>query len=237
MIGIQLLKHLCWLLLAVCTAVTLAQPPQSAIIRLAGDGNQNSTRWGHLLGLQGLTTRSVEELEDGETKTIRTIHTSLIFNDVAVFLGYKHFNERRGDIIPHLPALLKDCDFYFTYESRDTTRKALYGAEQLIQAMTASQGDGTQQGRIPFAYFGAHLSSVSKPLSTLGAAFDLPQISGASTSSELDASPSLPVEDDDLPEPQKPKRPATVSRTARMGGGSGCTPHSSARLAALDSVL
>ncbi|CAB9502613.1 acid type B receptor subunit 2 [Seminavis robusta] len=87
---------------------------------------QDGQRLGHVVAIQYLTYTT----DEGE----RVIDETFLYNAIAAFLGYKHFNERRGDILPQLPQVLGECDFYWTFEFRDSQWSGLEAAKQLAMA-------------------------------------------------------------------------------------------------------
>ncbi|CAB9507174.1 Gamma-aminobutyric acid (GABA) B receptor [Seminavis robusta] len=175
---------------------------ESRIIR------QGKRRIGKLLGLQGYSTLD----EDG----IQVIDENRLYDAMASFLASKHFNERRGDILPRLPKLLDGCDFYWGYEYRDGQQQGLEATRQLLQAIDTAyyyhnprqtghhqsnnahplvRLDSTrsvqQAARYlePFAIYGAFWSRVSKIVTAVSSALEIPYISGVSTSPELIGTP------------------------------------------------
>lgn len=158
-----------------------------------------TTRVGRLVALQGL---SREKAADGSRKIDKTF----LYNSAAAFLAAKHFNERRGLLLPWLPRATEGCDFYFAYEFRDTHMSGYEAVRQLALAtggLFAGRGKGTIHilgntsstildtdtsipNLEPAFIYGAYWSSSTKPLSILSTGLGLPQISGASTSAELD---------------------------------------------------
>ena len=122
------------------TAATASESPQ--IIRK-----------GHLLGLQGISSAIVDSTT-GATIS-RPVDTLFLYNSIAAFLAVREFNDRSNRILPHLPELLGTCDFYWTYEFRDTQWSGLEAARQLAEATGALsiQGrdhqslDGKRQNR------------------------------------------------------------------------------------------
>jgi ABC-type branched-subunit amino acid transport system substrate-binding protein len=103
------------------------------------------------------------------------------FADVTIagFMAWRDFQERRGEILPHLPALLQDCDFKWTLEIRDSQASPLVGVKQVLKAMA--------QKRKPFAVAGPVYSRVGIPVNyLLGNGYAMPQISGLTTSPALD---------------------------------------------------
>lgn len=196
-------------------------------------------RVGKLLGLQGYSNPQGE------------INKNFLYNAVASFLASKHFNERRGDILPHLPAQLEGCDFYWSYEYRNGQWSTIEAARQLLESIdihiggvrhsehtmnshTANNSNRTedtiwqidvikppsrtrkrkrqltsnyalpqnddlhmiQQAQKdlvtplePFAIYGAYWSRLSLTLSALSGGLQIPYVTGASTSAELDGFP------------------------------------------------
>lgn len=151
----------------------------SHIHRVTGiDNNTNSTqRRGHLLGLLGYT-----QIKQGETRVLRV---DKLYQSAATFLAWKHFEERDGSVLPQLPRLLAGCDFHWTYQARDTALEPMQAVRELVKATSANDDP---YGYYPFAVAGPTYSKVAKQVSVLGAALELPQISGTTTSSALDAS-------------------------------------------------
>ncbi|CAB9516221.1 Gamma-aminobutyric acid (GABA) B receptor [Seminavis robusta] len=131
-----------------------------------------NTRFGHLLGLHTLSTT---EVINGEVE--RSIINVFYTGTAAAFLAWKHFEERRGDILPNLPSLLDGCDFHMSYQLHDNRWSGLEAATNLLGAL---EDDNNRENASPvgdpFAFFGDYWSSVSKPLAILGGAFQIPQM-------------------------------------------------------------
>jgi len=205
----------------------------SSILRL-----DDRTRVGKLVGLQGFSD-IVATGAAGGGKRQRKIDKIFLYNAVASFLASKHFNERLGTILPHLPTELVDdeCDFYWSYEYRDGQQQGLEATRQLMEALDlawdashnhssshsslgedADASTGTSNASTvgtassaswlrhnnrttalrlreaayylnPFAIYGAFWSRVSKVVTSITAAFEIPYIAGVSTSAELEGVP------------------------------------------------
>ncbi|CAB9518314.1 hypothetical protein SEMRO_923_G220680.1 [Seminavis robusta] len=72
---------------------------------------ESGHRVGHLLGLLGYT-----QVKQGQVR----MRVDKLYQSVATFLAWKHFNERDGKVLPWLPQALEKCDFHWTYQARDT---------------------------------------------------------------------------------------------------------------------
>ena len=88
-------------------------------IRRRADGG----RQGHLLTLMGTNWEGYSWLLD-------------IYISAANFLAVKHLNERSGEVLPGLPALMEGCDFSFTYEQRETEYNPMVAVQELVDATT-----------------------------------------------------------------------------------------------------
>lgn len=156
----------------------MSEPPRYPVFREGSRVVQfnETTRAAHLLGIMYYTT--LEDLSGNGTLT-RLIDKKTFYDSVASFLAWKQFNERRGDILPHLPNLIGDCDFRWTYEFRDSQSSPLFAAKQLFGAMSAGLSKQNEHPekwpRIPYGILGAWWSGISKPTSQLGTGYELPQ--------------------------------------------------------------
>ncbi|CAB9502591.1 Metabotropic glutamate receptor 3 [Seminavis robusta] len=130
-------------------------------------------REGRLLSLHGFTG------DDGNGA--RQVDPVFLEFTLAAYLAWRDFEERRGDILPHLPDLLEDCDFHWGLEVRDTALSPIVGVNELLEA-TDDPYD------MPFAITGSLFSSVTLQVTTLAAALEIPQVSGTSTSMHLERS-------------------------------------------------
>lgn len=146
------------------------------------DRDGERRRQARLLSLQGASNR----LYDG----VGGIDQYMYIN-VAIFLAWKHVQERNGLIIPSLPEVLQGCDLDWTLESRDTQFSPVQGVKALVNATTEpmNMNMNDTDWQFPFAVVGAVYSSVSLPITMLGQGFGLPQISGSATSAALDLAP------------------------------------------------
>lgn len=149
-----------------------------------------NTRAARLVGVMWYTSTREVIASNGTTTKVRAINHRALWDSVAGFLAYKHFNERRGDVLPHLPELVGDCNFHWSFEFRDSKASGFHAVSQLARAIDIGQEQNASSWpRMPFAILGGWWSGVSKQLSLLGAGYELPQISGVSVSPELDNSP------------------------------------------------
>lgn len=115
----------------------------------------------------------------------RELEEFRLYNELSAFLAYKHLTKRSGQVLPHLPGRLRNCDFSMTYQHHDSQYSPLRAAKELL---TYYQSDNDTQ-RPPFAVMGAARSAVSLATSAVSAALELPQMSSSSTASALDDSP------------------------------------------------
>ena len=153
--------------------------------------NEAPRRQGRLLSLHGASNKTSDP--SGIVQM-----DALVYINVAVFLAWKHVQERNGTVIPSLPERLQGCNFDWTMESRDTQFSAAKGVRALIDATTepvvgsnttVKEDNHHQDWQFPFAIVGAIYSSVSLPIAMLGQGYAMPLISGTATSAALDYAP------------------------------------------------
>lgn len=176
------------------------EPPSR--IRYVETQDGEIRRQAHLLSLQGASNR----LSDREFGI-----DAYMYINVAVFLAWKHVQQRRGAVVPSLPRMLEGCDLDWSMESRDTQFSPSRGVRALINAttdptitnntnttsgspnaITANSTDtasNSKEWQFPFAVVGAVYSSVSLPITMLGQGHGLPQISASATSTLLEYAP------------------------------------------------
>jgi hypothetical protein len=106
-----------------------------------------------------------------------------IFHGLAsAALAIEHLNTGNGTIVPELSELNQRCPLRFVIDAFDTKEQANHGVDVVIDLT-----DRSKQGElIPCAIIGADWSSISMPTSVISGLRGFPQISMASTSSELD---------------------------------------------------
>jgi Receptor family ligand binding region len=147
-------------------------------------GTDTTTRRGHLLVLLPLTQRVSQEQ--------RELVDFRVYVELSAFLAFQHIQNKSALVLPHVQQRIQDCDFEWTYRHADTQFSPQQAAKELLASMDLS-GDHTQpqhdQQQQPFAVLGAARSAVTKTLSVLAGAMELPLISSSSTSSSLDGSP------------------------------------------------
>lgn len=113
------------------------------------------------------------------------------FEDTAaVALAAHHLNTGDGSIVPQVQGLNRECKVRFTVEFEDTE---FSGGKTLSTIVEQVSREPTGPERKPCAFLGAYGSAISIPSSIVTGVFDYPQISGASTSAELDDSSQYPL--------------------------------------------
>lgn len=106
------------------------------------------------------------------------------FEDAAaVALAAHHLNVGDGTIVPAVDGLSDRCNVRFTTEFADTE---LQGSTAMNHAVDQIDREAGSILRRPCAFVGAYSSAVSVPLSIVTSLFGYPQVSGASTSADLD---------------------------------------------------
>jgi hypothetical protein len=110
------------------------------------------------------------------------------FEDAAaVALAIQQLNTGDGSIIPEIAGLPDRCKVRFTVEYGDTQYSGGVTVKHVVQQVNRDPPNGIDVSeRLPCAYIGAYRSAVSIPMSIVTGVFGLPQISGASTSVDLD---------------------------------------------------
>ena len=106
----------------------------------------------------------------------------------AVALAAHQLNVGDGSIVPEVEGLHKRCKIRFTVEFADTELEGGVGLKHVLE-MTNRQ---TPQ-RLPCAFLGAYRSAVSIPTSIVSGLQGYVQVSGASTSADLDDTSQYPL--------------------------------------------
>ena len=107
---------------------------------------------------------------------------------IGVALALQHLNAGDGSLIEPVEGLNQRCNLRFTGEFLDT---GLTGAQALNEVVPRTEP--TYEGRKPSAFVGAVSSSVSAPSSIVSGLRGYPQISGSSTSNDLDNKVKYPL--------------------------------------------
>lgn len=137
-------------------------------------------RQGHLLSLNGYTQVYGGSASANPLAGQRYIDTKFMDITIAAFLAWYDFQNRRPQVLPHLPHLLEDCDFQMTFEVRDPKFSR---AEAIRQALQATERSSPTH---PFAVVGPLFASVTKTVNTLlGGGMGVAQISGQVSSDSL----------------------------------------------------
>uniref|UniRef100_A0A7S4AFU2 G-protein coupled receptors family 3 profile domain-containing protein n=1 Tax=Pseudo-nitzschia australis TaxID=44445 RepID=A0A7S4AFU2_9STRA len=105
---------------------------------------------------------------------------------IGIALALSHLNEGNGTFVPDVVGLNERCNIRFTAEFIDTQHNAGIVMNQIVKLTD------TSRKRLPSAFLGAYRSSVSGPSSMITALQGYPQISGASTSAQLDDKEQYP---------------------------------------------
>eukprot|EP00980_Cylindrotheca_fusiformis_P006884 scaffold1442_cov128-Cylindrotheca_fusiformis.AAC.5 len=101
----------------------------------------------------------------------------------AVALAAHQLNVGDGNIVPEIEGLHERCNVRFTVEFADTQLNKEYALNQVVGLIGRDSGAAD---RLPCAFVGAALSKVSVPTSIVTGLFGYPQVSGSSTSADLD---------------------------------------------------
>lgn len=104
--------------------------------------------------------------------------------EAAGFLAMQHFNQRSGEVLPHLSKRLDQCNVYFTMDMYDSFFSPIDASRQLYKIL--AHPSSLQAPLVPVAVVGAGRSAVSLPLSVLAGAYNVPQMNALSTSTALD---------------------------------------------------
>ncbi|KAL3911896.1 MAG: hypothetical protein SGILL_007100, partial [Bacillariaceae sp.] len=107
---------------------------------------------------------------------------------IGVALALQHLNAGDGSLIEPVEGLNQRCKLRFTGEFIDT---GLNGAQALNEVVPRTEP--TYQGRKPSAFVGAVSSSVSSPSGIVSGLRGYPQMSGSSTSNDLDNKIKYPL--------------------------------------------
>lgn len=113
----------------------------------------------------------------------------------AIALAAHHLNVGDGSIVPQVQGLNTRCPIRFTVQFADTEYSGRVALEHVVNVTNAANTDSNdpQRRRMPCAFIGADRSSVSIPTSILTSLRNYPQISGGSTSAELDDRDQFPL--------------------------------------------
>jgi hypothetical protein len=113
------------------------------------------------------------------------------FDDAAgIALAAHHLNIGDGSIVPQVQGLDKRCNIRFTTEFADTEYSRGVILNQVMEQINRKPGSPERQ---PCAFIGAYRSAVSIPMSIVTGIFGYPQVSGASTSADLDDGDQYPL--------------------------------------------
>ena len=109
---------------------------------------------------------------------------------VSMALALHHLNTGDGSVVPQLEGIHERCPIRFTMKMADTQFSEGVALQHVVDSI---QSDITKGETKPCAFLGAYRSAVSIPTSLVTGLFDYPQISGASTSADLDDGSQFPL--------------------------------------------
>eukprot|EP00980_Cylindrotheca_fusiformis_P018326 scaffold5977_cov98-Cylindrotheca_fusiformis.AAC.3 len=115
----------------------------------------------------------------GATLPLLSSHINL----AAVALAAHQLNVGDGSIVPEVEGLNERCNVRFTVEFVDTQLDTEYALDQVVSLIGREKGAAARR---PCAFLGGTLSAVSVPTSIVTGLFGYPQVSGSSTSADLD---------------------------------------------------
>ncbi|CAJ1951408.1 unnamed protein product [Cylindrotheca closterium] len=102
---------------------------------------------------------------------------------VGIALAAHQMNVGDGSVIPILDGLSERCNIKFTVSFSDTQLNSGVALEHIVDQIGRNEGSPEPK---PCAFVGAYSSSNSQPTSIVTSLFGYPQVSGSSTSQELD---------------------------------------------------
>jgi ABC-type branched-subunit amino acid transport system substrate-binding protein len=103
--------------------------------------------------------------------------------EAAGLLALVHFNERNTSVLPELSDLLANCNVHLTMDLLDTQLSPVVSSEQYYRLAVRNNTLASPQ---PGGLVGGAFSYESQPLATLTGAYQIPQISPASTAGSLE---------------------------------------------------
>lgn len=107
----------------------------------------------------------------------------------AMALAIEHLNTGNGRLVPEVEGLSDRCKIRFTIEYADTQYTPSVAVNHVVNVTSRIPG----LERLPCAFVGAYRSAESIPTSMLTGMWNYPQISGASTSADLDDKNQYPL--------------------------------------------
>jgi Receptor family ligand binding region/7 transmembrane sweet-taste receptor of 3 GCPR len=146
------------------------------------------------------TTSQIVEVELESQQHIRLMHlaqilpheptSANIYMNAAGVLALRHFNERSNVVVPNLSETLDGCNIYMTMDLLDSQHSPY---DSIAEFHSYFRHEQTLHAPHPTGVVGAFVSVVSMPLSVLTGAYEIPQISPASTAAVLDDSDTSPM--------------------------------------------
>lgn len=109
----------------------------------------------------------------------------------AALLAMYHFNTGNGRVVQELENIHRNCPIRFTTELIDSESSASVAMEALTRLLTRRPQD--IESPQPCALLGSSLSSITKVLATVTGVYDLPHVTSAASSVELDEMSEYPL--------------------------------------------
>jgi hypothetical protein len=155
------------------------------VVRFEGSNvDQFTTSDGEEISLCHLS--SILPFTQGNFKPIQNIHEDL----AAITLAAHHLNTGDGSVVKEVEGLNERCKVRFTTEFADTQFQAGVVLNHVVSQVNR---EPNTMERIPCAFIGAFRSSISIPMSIVTGLFGYPQVSGSSTSVDLDDASQFPL--------------------------------------------
>lgn len=155
--------------------------PSEGVEEGNGDAAAVTTPYCHLVSLSPFFRNYTDGLYER--------HQSSFEAAIATALAVHHLNVGDGSIVPQLHGLNETCPVRFTIDFVDTAFQPGTGLRRLISRL--QQGVAGRRPP-PCAFVGAFSSAVSVPTSIVTGLQHFPQVSGVSTSTDLDDTTQFP---------------------------------------------
>lgn len=128
---------------------------------------------------------------DSFGRPIRKPFNDVFMNwDVAGLLALVHFNERNTSVLPELTEVLSTCNVFLTMDLLDTQQSPIVASDQYYKVAIRNNTLASPQ---PGGVIGSIFTQETQPLAVLTGAYQIPQISPASSSSTLEFNDDAPL--------------------------------------------
>ena len=171
------------------TDLPFEQRITSKVTKITLDNNDD-LRLLHLAQLMPLTAPGRSGF-DPFGRPIRIPFNNVFMNwDAAGLLALVHFNERNTSVLPELTEILSTCNVFFTMDLLDTQQSPVVASDQYYKVATRNNTLASPQ---PGGVIGSIFTQETQPLAVLTGAYQIPQISPASSSSTLEFNDDAPL--------------------------------------------